>query len=144
MRALLASILVLGVLATAAAADVAKAIVDPYLRIHAALAADQLDHVKADASAIAGEAAKGGPEVKAVETAARELEKAGDVKAVRAAFAKLSDALIAYARRTKSTLGPDTFVAYCPMVKQSWVQKGTKIQNPYFGSQMLECGEFKK
>ena len=30
------------------------------------------------------------------------------------------------------------------MVKRSWLQKDEKIRNPYYGSTMLECGEFKK
>ena len=34
-------------------------------------------------------------------------------------------------------------IAYCPMVRQSWLQKDEKIRNPYYGSTMLECGEFK-
>jgi len=32
-------------------------------------------------------------------------------------------------------------VAYCPMKKAHWLQHGLKIANPYFGSQMLDCGE---
>ena len=35
-------------------------------------------------------------------------------------------------------------LAYCPMVKASWLQKGDTIRNPYYGSAMLECGEFRK
>jgi hypothetical protein len=30
------------------------------------------------------------------------------------------------------------------MTSHPWLQKGETIQNPYYGSEMLECGEFKK
>jgi len=30
------------------------------------------------------------------------------------------------------------------MAKHAWLQKNAKIQNPYYGSEMLECGEFTK
>jgi hypothetical protein len=30
------------------------------------------------------------------------------------------------------------------MVQRSWLQKDEKISNPYYGSAMLTCGEFKK
>jgi hypothetical protein len=35
-------------------------------------------------------------------------------------------------------------VAYCPMVRKSWLQKDGTISNPYYGSSMQTCGEFKK
>ena len=44
----------------------------------------------------------------------------------------------------KTALGPDTNVAYCPMVKKSWVQKGNKIANPYTGMKGRSCGEIIK
>ena len=31
-------------------------------------------------------------------------------------------------------------VVYCPMKKARWVQKKGSIANPYYGSEMLECG----
>ena len=32
----------------------------------------------------------------------------------------------------------------CPMVNQSWAQKGKDVQNPYYGKSMLTCGTPKK
>jgi hypothetical protein len=29
------------------------------------------------------------------------------------------------------------------MVNRSWLQKGEKIRNPFYGSAMLTCGEIK-
>jgi hypothetical protein len=34
-------------------------------------------------------------------------------------------------------------LAYCPMVRGSWLQKDETIRNPYYGKGMLTCGEFK-
>jgi hypothetical protein len=31
-------------------------------------------------------------------------------------------------------------VAYCPMARKYWLQRGTAIRNPYYGKSMLECG----
>jgi hypothetical protein len=128
----------------AAAADVVNNLVDPYLRIHASLTKDSTDGVKDNARAIVTEAESlGGGAIK-LRDAARALEAAGDLKAARAAFGPLTDALLAYANETKMVLPDDLKLAYCPMVKKSWLQKGETIANPYYGSEMLTCGDFRK
>ena len=35
---------------------------------------------------------------------------------------------------------PDAVCAYCPMAKASWLQTGKVIENPYYGSEMFDCG----
>lgn len=35
-------------------------------------------------------------------------------------------------------------VAHCPMKDADWLQEGDKVANPYYGSQMLTCGEVKR
>jgi RND family efflux transporter MFP subunit len=35
-------------------------------------------------------------------------------------------------------------VAYCPMKKATWLQRGEQIANPYYGSAMLDCGDVRK
>jgi Cu(I)/Ag(I) efflux system membrane fusion protein len=128
--------------ATPAARDVKTGVVDPYLRIQTALAADTIVGVSQDAAAIAAAAAALGPSGAKLRAAASELQRAGDVSAARAGFWKLSDALIAYARETKISLGAGVRTAYCPMEKKSWAQKDGQIANPYAGKKMLRCGEF--
>jgi hypothetical protein len=130
--------------AVATAADVAPGIVTPYLRVQAALAADKLDGVQADAGAIAAEARKIGRAAAKVQTAARKLEAAADLKAARTAFGELSDELVAYATATGNTFGAGVRQAFCPMVKKPWLQQGDTIQNPYYGKEMPTCGDFKK
>ena len=139
MRLMLAAIIVAS--ATVAASDSVKAIVNSYLEMHAALAADKVEGVKKPAAAIAAEAGRLGAGGAAIAKAAKAVEQASDLKTARDAFGPLSDAVIAAAKA--ANIG-DVKVAYCPMAKGSWLQKDDKIKNPYYGSQMLTCGEFKK
>lgn len=125
------------------AADFA-AVVDPYLKIQQALASDAFDGVKPNAAAVATAATALGQPAEKIAAAAKALGAAADLKAARSAFGALSDAVVAYADATKTPLGGDVKIAYCPMVKKPWLQKGTLIRNPYYGSAMLECGEIRK
>jgi len=75
------------------------------------------------------------------ETAAK-FAAAKDIEAARESFGPLSAAMISYRNLIDDEDAPN--VAYCPMVKQSWLQNGKKIANPYFGSKMLRCGEIVK
>lgn len=126
------------------ASEAMKAIVASYLDIHAALAADKTDGVKDAAKAIGEQAGRMGADGQAILKASKAVEEAADIKAARAAFGDLSDAVIAGAKAEGWKDVPDAKVAYCPMVKKSWIQKAPSIQNPYYGSSMLTCGEFKK
>jgi Cu(I)/Ag(I) efflux system membrane fusion protein len=76
--------------------------------------------------------------------AAKAVAAATDIKAAREAFGPLSDAVIAAAKAEGWKDLSDVKLAYCPMVKQSWLQKEEKIHNPYYGTAMATCGEFKK
>ena len=132
-----------GAEALAKAAELAPAVVDPYLRVQTALAADKIDTVKTDAAAIGAAAATLGDSAKPVVTAAKRLEAAANLGDARKAFGEVSDALFAYAKATGASMPSGVKTAYCPMIDKSWLQKGDKIQNPYYGSGMLECGSFR-
>ena len=129
---------------------------EDYLAIQTALAGDSIEGVDAHAAAIASSARKlskaSDPQTAGVEskdaealvkilpslaTAADDLSEAKDIKAARAAFGPLSNAMIAY---RDLVTGDTPNVAYCPMVKQNWLQNGKTIANPYMGSSMLHCG----
>jgi len=129
---------------TPARADVTSDIVVPYLRIQIGLADDSLAPVAADAAQIVVAADKLGAPAKTLSAAAAELQQTSDLEGAREAFGRLSAALIEYSESTKTALGPDINVAYCPMVKKSWVQKGNKIANPYTGMKGRSCGEIVK
>lgn len=135
--------LVFGVMAVAQASESTKAIVASYLQIHAALSADKVDGVKPAAAAIAKEAVRLGPQGDAVVKAAKTMESAGNVKAAREALGPLSDAVIAVAGADDWKDVPGVKIGYCPMVRKSWIQKDGTVSNPYYGSQMLTCGELK-
>src|SRR5882672_11845766 len=117
-----------------------KPIVDPYLRIQLALNADSLGDSRNDARSIGAEAAKFGASGAAIAAASGEFQKAADLSAARTAFARLGDAIMIYAQESGATIGDEIKVAYCPMAQKYWLQKGEKIQNPYYGKAMSDCG----
>ena len=128
---------------TAFASESTKAILASYLQIHAALSADKTDGVKPAAQAIAVEAARMGAGGEAMVNAAKAMESAGSLKAARAALGPLSDAIIAAAAADDWKDLAGVKIGFCPMVNKSWIQKDGKVNNPYYGSQMLTCGELK-
>ena len=143
-RALFLPALIILACATAARAGSIATLLDPYFRIQDALVDDRVDTIKADAALVAKSAAGLGDDGKAIVAAAAELEKAGSIGDARLAFGRLSDAVIAYSEQTKTNPGDDVVAMYCPMAKKSWMQKGEKVRNPYYGKAMPTCGEKKK
>ena len=125
------------------ASDALKAVVGSYLDIQAQLAADKIDAVKPAAQAIARQAARMGSGGEAIVKASKAIEQAADLNAARAAFGDLSDAVIAEGTAEGWKDVPDIRIAYCPMVKKSWVQKEETVRNPYYGTAMLTCGAFR-
>lgn len=76
-----------------------------------------------------------------VAKAATAVAKTGDLGKAREAFGALSDEMI---KLRNAGHGDRPAVAYCPMVKKSWLQaKSQQIGNPYDPA-MKECGMFKK
>jgi protein SCO1 len=117
-----------------------KPLVDAYLRIHRALAADTLDGVMPSAIAIATETARIGSRAAAIKVAVNPFAQAADLRAARDALGPLTDAIVMYARANDASLGSGVNVAYCPMARKYWLQKGDAIANPYYGKQMADCG----
>jgi protein SCO1/2 len=115
-------------------------LVDPYLRIHEALSADRISGVAEAAQQIVSEATKIGADAAPMRSAAGLLAQAVDLQAARDAFGTLSDAVITFAKTSNSAIGDGVSIAYCPMLRKYWLQKGTSIRNPYYGKAMLECG----
>ena len=146
MRAglLLMSAGLLAIAAPVGAATLTPAIVDPAIAIQTALAKDSMDGVTGHAATIADQAGKLQPPAPKLVAAAKELQKATKIADARTAFGNLSEALVAYMEANKLSTDPPMRTAYCPMVRKPWLQKDGPINNPYFGSQMLSCGEFRK
>ena len=118
------------------------AVIRPYLEIQQKLAADRTDGIGRDAAAVAAAAAALGPQGGAIAKAAGALEHATKLDAMRSAFGDLSEAVLAAAKADGWSGLDDVKVAYCPMAKHNWLQKGEQVQNPYYGKAMPSCGSF--
>ncbi|MGY0039515.1 DUF3347 domain-containing protein [Pedobacter sp. NJ-S-72] len=77
-----------------------------------------------------------------IQQKASELAKTKDLKSQRKSFEGISTAFITLAKELKLN-NQDVFVQYCPMGKFSWLNEVKEIQNPYYGSQMYDCGTVK-
>jgi hypothetical protein len=140
-------LLVLTPAGPAQAADTGQftAMAEHYEPIWQALSGDTLDGVADHARAIAelaetgdhpADAREAVPEI--VEHAER-LAQAGDIDAAREAFGELTKPLVRY----RKAVGAERLeVAYCPMAKKAWLQPEGDLANPYYGSEMLRCGDF--
>jgi protein SCO1/2 len=116
------------------------ALLDPYLRIQQALASDSFAGVSDSALALATTAMKLGSRGAAVKAAVNPFAQANDVGAARAAFGSVSDAILRLASASGLTFAGRAEIAYCPMARKYWLQKGNTVQNPYYGKQMSDCG----
>ena len=60
---------------------------------------------------------------------------------VRAAFERAGDAIVDYARLHPASLDATVKVAYCPMLRKHWLQRGDAIENPYTGRACLTADD---
>jgi len=119
-------------------------VLEQYVKIQAALAADSLEGIPEAAAAIAAASKENaGALPEATVSQAEAVAKATDIKAARTAFKPLSTTLIAAANAQKSKIG-HYFEAFCPMADAAWIQADKKVANPYYGTSMLTCGEIRK
>jgi hypothetical protein len=144
LSACILAIALLSVSTTLHASDAMKAIADSYLKIQSQLVNDKVDAVKPAAQAIVDQASRMGDAGREIEKTAKAMTQATDLKTARDAFGPLSDAVIAAAKADGWKDLSGLKVAYCPMAKQSWLQKEATIRNPYYGTAMSTCGEFQK
>jgi len=77
----------------------------------------------------------------------KEIEGAPDIAAQRVGFSKLSNDLYK-SIKAFGIGGKKAFYEYCPMAFNNegayWLSTDEKIRNPYFGDEMLTCGEVKE
>jgi hypothetical protein len=94
---------------------------------------------KLDTSSISGPRQKHYQRIpKEIVSAAKELARQKSLTDKRQSFKALSRAMALWATLSKPN---NLSVVYCSMAKASWVQRGKQIANPYYGSQMLRCGQ---
>jgi hypothetical protein len=71
---------------------------------------------------------------------AGKIAQAKSIEKQRQSFANFSNNMIAVTKALK-LVGKPVYVQYCPMKKASWLSAEKQINNPYYGSSMLTCGE---
>jgi hypothetical protein len=131
-----------------AGSEMSRAIVDPYLKIQAALADDSTEGIHSNAGAIVTAATSLGAPAMKIDTAAIQLAAASeaqppDIKDVRDKFGRLSDAIDVYMTGLHLAPPEGVKVAVCPMVNKPWMQEGSTLANPYYGKEMPTCGSFR-
>ncbi|WP_345948250.1 DUF3347 domain-containing protein [Mucilaginibacter sp. PAMB04274] len=109
--------------------------------------------VKSDGSAAkksAGDLADHLKKIKGCSEAEDLADKIGDtedVKSQRMLFLQLSNDVIPLIKGMSNKAAP-VYVAYCPMANEGkggyWLSAQKEIKNPYYGDEMLECGEIKE
>lgn len=126
-------------------------ILEEYLKIHEAFAGDKTEGVKraaeqivtlsdnVDTNTVTGEHEDHYKHVPMkIKKAAQRLTEGKDLGAMRVAFKALSKPMAMWATMSKPK---GIYVVYCSMQKASWLQKDKAVRNPYYGHQMLSCGE---
>ena len=74
---------------------------------------------------------------------ARKIADAKDIATQRAEFTALNTELIPLFKQAELNSGA-IYVQHCPMANKGdggdWLSSAKKIQNPYYGDEMMECG----
>lgn len=122
-------------------AAVVLQLLDSYLAMQSALAADDLNAAKVQAKWMMSETWN----AEALADLLNHMLAANKLDAFRTPhFETLSNALIATIHKTPTAFPRNLMLMHCPMVYDergaSWLQAAEPLQNPYFGSQMLGCG----
>ncbi|MBI5685343.1 MAG: efflux RND transporter periplasmic adaptor subunit [Verrucomicrobia bacterium] len=116
-----------------------------YTKIQTALAGDTLagvaDAAQAIAKLVTSNPTKTLPAALAPQAVA--LADAKDIAAARERFKPFSVSLIQHLDHEKVQTGR-YYGAYCDMAKAAWLQADKNVRNPYFGKEMLVCGEIRK
>jgi hypothetical protein len=77
---------------------------------------------------------------------AKKLMAASEIAQMRNGFNSFSLAMAEYAKAKSA--GGVVYVQFCPMAMNNnggyWLSPSENIENPYFGEQMLHCGEVKE
>lgn len=134
----------------AAAQAELTATVRSYEGARAALAADRIADVSAPATELTTVATAAALKLTGLREPLTDLAEASsklekmpkqDAEAVREAFGEVSRAYVSLLAK-EPALQSGLHVFECPMAQgyKQWVQPGEKMENPYMGTRMLECG----
>jgi hypothetical protein len=119
---------------------------DQYLKLKDVLVLSDSLQTQAAAKDLAGTLAKITGAENSVKLAS-EIAAETSLSKQRVAFTTLSNDLISMFKMAEITSG-SMFVQFCPMANEGeggyWLASETEIRNPYYGDEMLNCGEVKE
>lgn len=142
--------------------EVLAGLVDRYLALQKALAADSVNEATGAAESLEKEAAKlktvasrnpnGAFLLKALQenlvSTAESIASTDSIAQQRSGFKTVSKAVEQMVASFGGSLEVAIFKAHCPMAFNDtgadWLQDSEDILNPYFGAEMLKCGEIKE
>lgn len=125
--------------------ELAVNLIKPYLALHSALAADDLNQTKEALKALMEISGHSG----ALADLIHEMLANDSLESIRKPhFEILSNALISNVKNHPDSFPDELMVMHCPMVYNDrgadWLQDSEPLLNPYFGAMMLKCGEIKE
>lgn len=113
-----------------------------YIKLKDELVATKFDEAKLAANKLS-EALVGIEGCENVVNIAKQIAGAKDIKTQRKQFTGLNTELIPIFKHGVLTSGT-IYIQHCPMANNGdggdWLSSEKKIQNPYYGSEMMECG----
>lgn len=113
-----------------------------YLELKNALVASNATSAQKAADQLVGEL-KGYSGCENTAIIAKKIADATDIKVQRKEFTALSNDVIALFKHADVVSGT-VYVQHCPMANEGnggdWLAAEQKIQNPYYGDEMMECG----
>ncbi len=117
-----------------------------YHELRDALSKDNMTNAKEHADALGKELATlNGCEPTAI--TAKTIGNAKSIKEQRDAFVTLNKDLVPFFKAAPVESGK-AFVAFCPMANDNkgayWLSTAKEIKNPYYGEEMISCGEVKE
>jgi Cu(I)/Ag(I) efflux system membrane fusion protein len=133
-------------------ADNLNQILNEYFPIQRELTNDNLDGTKASADKLVSilklMRQSDSDTVQKLMKYSGEISKARDIIIARDKFYNLSELLIGLVEKYKPAGKKPVVLMFCPMARNNagayWLQDNKDIRNPYYGSEMLKCGEMKK
>ena len=126
--------------------DHLNAIYEHYVALSEALIDGNMAQAKISSNAMEAGAREmpGGGRVAA---AAAKITAASTIGRQRSAYSALSNEMVNLIKKSGLKRG-EIYVDYCPMALNDkgayWLSSGKGIRNPYFGDEMLTCGEVKE
>lgn len=126
--------------------DNLNAIYQHYLHLSNALTEGNVADAKISSNAIEA-GAREMPGGHLIAASAAKITTASNIEVQRSAYSSLSNEMIALIKKSGLNKG-EIYVEYCPMAFNDkggyWLSSNKEIRNPYFGDQMLTCGEVKE